>query len=489
MPLTNLKCNKCLPERGEHIYIHDPENPVIPACNIATLPGDMTERGCAFAGSRGVIGGPIADSIDMVHAPVGCAWYTWGTRRNLSDLFPWVAPDRLANSAFNRRFCVVTDMKEENVVFGGTKKLKRSCLEAIRLFPEAGGLVIFTTCTTGLIGDDVKAVAKQVEAETGVPCFTSEAPGCSGVSQSKGHHEFNTSFYRQIQALRERRPELKMKDEDKTPYDVCLIGEYNMDWDLKMIRPLFERLGLRIIAVFTGNERIENLIKMPDAVLNIVHCQRSAEYIAEMFKDGYQTPFIRVSLFGVEQTAQALRDVAAHFGLEEKAEEIIADETARIQESLEFYRSKLTGKKVAIYVGGPRVWHWIGPMEELGMEVVMGACTFAHEDDYEKINTRHKGGILMIDAPNEFEIEESIMETKPDIFLTGLKEKYLIRKMGVPTVNSHSYEKGPYAGFSGLINFARDIYQGIYAPVWKFQNGIVKPVMDNLPEGEEVSCQ
>lgn len=475
MPLTNLKCNKCLPERGNHIYIHDARNPVIPACNIKTLPGDMTERGCAFAGARGVIGGPIVDTIDMVHAPVGCAWYTWGTRRHLSDLYPYVAPGQLANSSFNRRFCVVTDMKEENVVFGGVKKLKESCFESIRLFPEAKAVIIYTTCTTGLIGDDVQAVARQVEKETGIPVFTAESPGCSGVSQSKGHHDFNIQFYRQIRALRERRPELAMQEEEKTPYDVCLIGEYNMDWDLRMIRPLLERLGLRIVSVFTGNERIENLIKMPDVKMNIVHCQRSAEYIADMVKDGYDIPFIRASFFGIEQTSMALRKAAARFGLEDRAGEIIAEETARIEDALEFYRQKLTGKKVAIYVGGPRLWHWIKPMEELGMEVIMGACTFAHDDDYEKINERHKGGMLVIDAPNEFEIEEAIMDLKPDLFLTGLKEKYLIRKMGIPTVNSHSYEKGPYAGFAGFVNFARDIYQGIYAPVWKFQDGIAAP--------------
>lgn len=45
MPFVNLKCNEKLPEREKHIYIHDPQNPVIPACNIRTIPGDMTERG------------------------------------------------------------------------------------------------------------------------------------------------------------------------------------------------------------------------------------------------------------------------------------------------------------------------------------------------------------------------------------------------------------------------------------------------------------
>jgi nitrogenase molybdenum-iron protein alpha chain len=141
MPLTNLECNEKIPERGKHIYVHDPVEPVIPACNITTLPGDMTERGCAFAGARGVIGGPIADIIAMVHAPVGCAWYTWGTRRHLSDLYPWATPRRLTNTSFNRRYCVVTDMEEKDVVFGGVKKLKRCFLEAIRLFPEENGLL------------------------------------------------------------------------------------------------------------------------------------------------------------------------------------------------------------------------------------------------------------------------------------------------------------------------------------------------------------
>lgn len=472
MPMVKMKCDELIPERYKHIYYTEKGQSVIPACNIATIPGDMTERGCAFAGARGVIGGPIADVIAMVHAPVGCAWYTWGTRRHLSDLYTWATPTRLTNVAFNRRYCVCTDMQEKDVVFGGVKKLEQACLEAIRLFPEAKGLIIFTTCTTGLIGDDVQAVARSVEKKTGRLVFTAESPGCSGVSQSKGHHDFNIQFYRQVRSLRERRPELKMPETEKTPYDICLIGDYNMDWDLKAIRPLFEKMGLRIVAVFSGNERIENLVKMPDVKLNVVHCQRSAEYIAHMEKDGYNIPFIRVSLYGIEQTCKALRETAAFFGLEERAEAVIAEEMARVEKSLAFYREKLQGKRVAIYVGGPRVWHWIKLMEELGMQVVAVACTFAHEDDYEKINARAPEGMLVIDAPNEFELEEMLTSTKPDLFLTGLKEKYLGRKMGIPTVNSHSYEKGPYEGFAGMVNFARDIYQGIYAPVWKFQWGL-----------------
>lgn len=45
MPLITLECDKEIPERGRHTYIHDRTDPVIPRCNVATVPGDMTERG------------------------------------------------------------------------------------------------------------------------------------------------------------------------------------------------------------------------------------------------------------------------------------------------------------------------------------------------------------------------------------------------------------------------------------------------------------
>lgn len=76
--------------------------------------------------------------------------------------------------------------------------------------------------------------------------------------------------------------------------------------------------------------------------------------------------------------------------------------------------------------------------------------------------------MLVIDNPNELELEEVIQKYKPDIFLTGLKEKYLAHKLGVPSLNSHSYENVAVCSFEGLVNFARDLYKSLYAPVWNF---------------------
>jgi len=470
MPYYQMRCNICIPERNKHTIIVDEDKSVIPESNAPTVPGDMTERGCAFAGARGVVGGPIVDVIHMIHAPVGCGYYTWGTRRHLGDGYNWAMPGVLENEANHRRHCYTTAMTEEDIVFGGVEKLKKALIEAFKINPGASGAIIYMTCSTALIGDDIENVAKEVSKIVGKPVFACSSPGFCGVSQSKGHHEFNFQFYKWLLKYREEHPEVCLKEEEKTPYDVNLIGDYNIDWDLITIVPLFEKIGVRVLNVFTGNSRFKDLLKLPDAKLNIVHCQRSATYIAELIRQGFEVPFIRVSLFGIEQTAKALRDTAEWFGdekMKKRAEEVIEEEVAAIKPAIKWYRERLAGKRIAIYVGAPRVWHWPKVMEELGMEVVACMTTFGHKEDYEKIVQRVKPGTLIIDNPNEFEIEEMIKTKKPDLFLTGLKEKYLVRKFGVPTLNSHSYEAGPYAGFRGLVNFARDIYQALYAPVWR----------------------
>ena len=51
--------------------------------NKKTVPGVMSARGCAYAGAKGVVWGPIRDMVHVSHGPVGCGWYSWGTRRNL----------------------------------------------------------------------------------------------------------------------------------------------------------------------------------------------------------------------------------------------------------------------------------------------------------------------------------------------------------------------------------------------------------------------
>ena len=42
--------------------------------NTRTIPGIITQRGCTYAGCRGVVIGPIYDMLHITHGPVGCGY-------------------------------------------------------------------------------------------------------------------------------------------------------------------------------------------------------------------------------------------------------------------------------------------------------------------------------------------------------------------------------------------------------------------------------
>jgi nitrogenase molybdenum-iron protein alpha chain len=152
---------KVLPEkaarnRRKHIVVRDCSTEQHIEADDKVIPGILTNRGCAFAGSKGVVFGPIKDMVHLVHGPIGCAYFTWGTRRNLAKAEE--GEDNFSN------YCVCTDMKETDIVFGGEKKLKKSIDEIMKIFkPEA--ISISATCPVGLIGDDIEAVAREAEKE------------------------------------------------------------------------------------------------------------------------------------------------------------------------------------------------------------------------------------------------------------------------------------------------------------------------------------
>ena len=64
-------------------------------------------------------------------------------------------------------YSLSTDMHDNEIIFGGEKKLKQAIEEAYNIFkPKA--ISIFSTCPVGLIGDDVHAVAREMTQRLGI---------------------------------------------------------------------------------------------------------------------------------------------------------------------------------------------------------------------------------------------------------------------------------------------------------------------------------
>ncbi|MFA6226061.1 MAG: nitrogenase component 1 [Methanoregula sp.] len=126
----------------KHLIVKDETAACCPQieANTRTIPGIISQRGCAYAGCKGVVVGPIKDMITITHGPVGCGYYRWGTRRNKAR-----ADDTTPKDKIYTQLCFITDMQEPDIVFGGEKKLAKMIEEVVAAFhPRA--INICATC-------------------------------------------------------------------------------------------------------------------------------------------------------------------------------------------------------------------------------------------------------------------------------------------------------------------------------------------------------
>ena len=66
-----------------------------------------------------------------------------------------------------------------------------------------------------------------------------------------------------------------------------------------------------------------------------------------------------------------------------------------------------------------------------------------------------------------YEFEEFVKRIKPDLIGSGIKEKYIFQKMGIPFRQMHSWDySGPYHGYDGFAIFARDMDMTMNNPCW-----------------------
>ena len=292
-------------------------------------------------------------------------------------------------------------------------------------------------------------------------------------------------------------------------------------------------MGITLVSTFSGNSTIVDMERSHTADLNMVMCHRSINYIAEMMEKKYGIPWIKVNFIGADSTAKSLLKLAEYFGDEEmikKTRVIIEREMAKVNKIVEEVKKTTTGKRAMLFVGGSRAHHYQDLFKEMEMEIVAAGYEFAHRDDYEgrkvlpniKIDADSRNieelvveadpekydaskqaykakkeaegytfedydgmmpemnkDALVIDDISHWESEKLIEHYKPAVFCAGIKEKYVIQKMGVPLKQLHSYDYGgPYAAFGGAINFYQDIERIVGTKIWS----MIKAPWENEPE-------
>lgn len=419
-------------------------------CSKPEAPG-LASGGCSFEGAFFALG-PCADAVHLVHGPATCAGVSWETRHTKTT---YEGRDKT-------RMGFSTDIGELQVVYGGEKKLYHAIKYAVENYsPEA--VFVYETCVTALIGDDIDAVCAESERRLGIPIIPVHAPGFAGNKNLGGRIALDTAV-KHLAGTRE--PEIS------TPFDINLIGEYNITGEMWHYTPLLEELGIRILSSFSGDGRIEHMRYAHRAKLNVVVCAKSVEAVCETMQRRWNIPYLSASFYGLHDAADSIRRICAALGdvnLMMRAEALIVREEARVKALIDPYRARIAGRKVVLNTGGNKAWSLAGALQDIGLEVVATSVRKSGEADRAKVVERFGDSIVLMEKPEAEQIEV-IQRTGADILIAGGRSLYAALKRRIAFVDCNQEKHETYCGYEGLVHLARDVAAALSNPVFKLVN-------------------
>lgn len=416
-------------------------------CDTDSVSGSVSQRACVYCGARVVLN-PITDAFHIVHGPIGCSSYTWDIRGSLSS----------SSDIYRNSFC--TDLRETDVIFGGEKKLTAAIEELVQT-QSAKLIFVYATCIVGVIGDDVEAICKKMSKRYGIRVIPVKSPGFSG-NKSTGYKMACNAIMELIRPY---------KTEEKI-HGVNILGDFNLAGEMWIIQNYLRKIGIEVVSTFTGDASYQTMIQASKATLNIVQCAGSSVYLANQMEEEFGIPFIKVSFFGVEDTSSSLVRIAEAMNnsiARSKAMEFCTEEAKKLETFLNRYRSNLTGKKAAIYVGGGfKAISLIRQFQFIGMKAVVVGTQTGKKEDYEIIESLVDEDAVILDDANPAELETFMKEKGADILVGGVKERPLAYKLGIAFCDHNHERKHALAGFEGVYNFTREINQSMNHPVWDY---------------------
>ncbi len=407
----------------------------------------LAAGGCAFDGAQ-ISLFPYADAVHLVHGPQTCLGASWETRETLSSY-----------EGRNHTFMgFTTGITTNDVIFGGDKRLEDSIDFVMEKYkPEA--IFVYSTCVTALVGDDIDMTCKLGSERHGVPVVPVHAPGFVG-GKNLGSRLAGEAVLEHLIGTKE--------PEKTTPYDINLIGDYNVTGDMWQYLPIFEKIGIRVLSSMSGDGRVSSIRTAHRAKLNVIVCAKSLITLCRKMKEQYEIPWISVSFYGRRDTSFAIREIVKALGDPEliaRAEAVIAEEDAKLEERLVPYKELFAGKKAVLNTGGNKAWSIASGLQDLGIEVVATSIKKSTEDDIAKAREYLGEEGLLMKSPAS-EQAKAIDEKGAHILLAGGRSLYTAIKKKISFIDVNQEKKVSYGGYEGLLNLAQDLKYAFENPVF-----------------------
>jgi len=391
---------------------------------------------------------PITDVAHLVHGPIACAGNSWdnrGARSSGSQLF---------------RRGLTTDIMENDVIYGGEKKLKAAILEiAQRHSPKA--IFVYATCVSSLIGDDVNKTCEEAQKELTIPVIPVNCPGFLGDKNIGNRIAGEVLFERVIGS--------GDVSSEKIPLSINLIGEYNIAGDIWGIIPDLKALGITLQTAITGDAKFDDLRSAHRACLNVLICSKSLTNLVRKMEIHYGIPFIEGSFYGIHDTSETLVKIATALGDADLLARTLVYVKKREEETrktIAGYKKVLEGRQAILFTGGVKTWSMVSTLAELGINILAGGTQNSTPEDFQRMKALMDPTAQIIEDTSSAGFLKIISEKKPDLIVAGGKTKYLAHKTRTPFLDINHGRKLPYAGYEGMIKFAETLARTVLSPVW-----------------------
>lgn len=275
---------------------------------------------CSLAGAYGTTLG-IRGGVPILHSGAGC-----GVGQLFGTLY---AGGQAAGGNEGGTSTPCSCLVEDHVIFGGEGKLRNLIQSTTEIF-NGELFVVISGCVPSLIGDDVNAIVNEFRDK--VPIVHVNAPGFSGNSY-EGYELFFEAIIDQL---------LTEKPLKKKLVNIFGVVPYNhVFWkgELPTIKKLLESIGVEANIIFTEEDGLSNIQKIPSAEYNLVLSPWNGHRVAKKLEEKFRTPFITFPgvPVGAKQTAEFLRTVAEKLDLPSKiVEEVITKEESWTYRYMEY---------------------------------------------------------------------------------------------------------------------------------------------------------
>jgi nitrogenase molybdenum-iron protein alpha chain len=391
----------------------------------------------------------LEDSVFIAHSPQGCV----GCTSLAVDQYRVGQAHRGVKNIKNPRI-IVSNLDQNNVIFGGEDKLKKAVSDAIqRYHPKL--IFVFASCASGIIGDDIEAILRKMQEETQALLIPIH---CEGFKSKVCASGFDAAFLSINQYI------LKKEKLEKKKGLINLFAPVSISYsDQKEMERMLSLLGLHVnyIPFYSSLEKIKEI---PAAEASTSICKVFADEFMKTLYEDYKIPYSHTVMpIGVRNTDIWFRGIAGIVGKEKEAEEIIQREHERILPLVESIKDRLKGKRVFICGGTGRSFAAAALIDDFGM-VLVGLETPTYDEDaqadIEYLNTIHSDYVIDIANMQPFEQVNLVKRLKPDVFI-GVPE--WAAKLGIPTTHVLDMKR-PTMGYDGLLFLGNKIADQLENP-------------------------